>query len=169
MTFALVLLCFICFLIAPSGWALAPTHPDGAELVTHLLVHQSWEHLGSNLLVLGPFGWWYERQRGAVELLLLLLCAGVLSGAVEAAADPGYPGTILGCSGAASALLGAFGRLERWGFAVVVPVLGWYSYSALHPSGPDAHYAHLTGFAVGLFWASMWSEKSATPDCIPTT
>ena len=155
MTLALAVLLVTCFLLAPTGWGLAPASPVGAELVTHLLVHQDWEHLGANLSVLLAFGWWFERRRGPVELLALLLGAGALSGLVEVAANPNYPGYIVGASGAVSALLGAFGRFERWAFLVVVPVLGFYCWEALDPAGPNADWAHLAGFAVGLLWALL--------------
>jgi len=152
-TFALTLLLVVCFLLAPAGWGLAPASPVGPELLTYQLVHQDWIHLGSNVTVLVAFGTWFERRRGPFELLGLLVVAGVLSGWVEAAMAPTFSGTIIGASGAVSALLGAFGRFERWSYLVVVPVLGYYTYAVLGASDGVANWAHLTGFAVGLFWA----------------
>lgn len=153
MSLLLAVLCVSCYLLAPGGWGLSPADPPGPELVTHLLVHRDWAHLGANLVTLVPFGLYFERRRSGQELLCLLLAAGPLSGWVECAADPTYPGQIVGASGAVAALLGAFGRLERWGGLVVAPVTLLFAWSALDSGGTHADWAHLAGFTVGLLWA----------------
>jgi membrane associated rhomboid family serine protease len=165
MTALLSVLLVVCFLLAPAGWGLAPASPAGPELFTHLLVHRDWSHLGGNLVTLLAFGWWFERRRGPLELLLLVTAAGALSGYVEALADPTYPGAIVGASGGLAALLGAFGRFERWAFVVVLPVLALFSWEALDPAGTNADWAHLTGFAVGLVWATF--ARSPVPAALP--
>lgn len=155
MTWLLVALLVLCFVLAPVGWALHPTDPSGPELVLHLLVHKDWEHLGANAVTLLGFGWWFERHRGAPETLLLFASGGAVAAVVEVASDPGFPGAILGASGAVAAFLGAFGRLERWAWIVVVPTLGTFTWGVLDGAPNHANYAHLAGFAWGLLWVLL--------------
>lgn len=155
MTFLLAFAFLICFLLAPAGWVLAPSEPVGAELVTHLFTHRDLEHLAANTVTLLGFGFVFERRRGPIETLALFLVAGSFAGAIECAADPTFPGAILGASGGVAAFLGAFARFERWAWLIVLPVLALFSFEALNPAGPNADWAHLSGFFVGLQWALL--------------
>ena len=84
MTFALSALLVICFLLAPTGWGLAPSSPAGAELFSHLLVHQSWMHLGNNVVTLLAFGYVFERRLRLHASRSQLLGSHDISGALGA-------------------------------------------------------------------------------------
>lgn len=160
-TIFLTAACGTGYLVAPRNWALAPTHFENFQPATYMFMHAGPDHLATNLLGLAVLGPAIERRRSGWELLGLFVVAGVVSGLVEYAANPDFSGRILGASGAISALVGpAFCGLRRTAW-LVLPLLFWYAFQVLSPAdGSHAHYAHLSGLAVGLIWASFWKNNS---------
>lgn len=140
---------------------------------TALFVHGSWVHLLGNMLFLYVFGAMTERRMGRAEFTLFYLGCGYLALLGYAAANAGSTQSLVGASGAVSAVLGAFLylfprarvtsllpflfflplRFPAW---VVLPfwaALQWVA-AERAPQGPGVAYlAHLVGFGLGLLYA----------------
>ncbi|MDG9716192.1 rhomboid family intramembrane serine protease [Streptomyces sp. DH24] len=205
-TYGLIALCCLIFLIGPAS-GLHPGYGTGDELLTAqrayfrrwgvipadlfggspgaaltpataLFVHGSWVHLLGNMLFLYVFGTMTEERMGRVRFTLFYLGCGYLALLGYAAANAGSPQSLVGASGAISAVLGAFLylfprarvtsllpflfflplRFPAW---VVLPfwaVLQWLA-AGRASSGPGVAYlAHLMGFGLGFVcaWVRSW-------------
>lgn len=135
-TRTLIVLCCLVFLIGPAS-GLHPGHGSGDELLaaqrdyfrrwgvipadlfdgspaaaltpaTALFVHGSWVHLLGNMLFLHVFGPMTEARLGRVRFTLCYAGCGYLALLGYAAANTGSERSLVGASGAISALLGAF-------------------------------------------------------------
>lgn len=198
-TTALVALCmgaFVWFsLIDPvqrmlwvSRWGTVPAHlfdgpwyaPDVLPLLTSLFLHVSWLHIVGNLLFLVIFSVPAERAMGSRRLLFLFLFGGALANLVGALTLHGTHTPIVGCSGAVSAVVGAYlGLFPRARLGLVLP-LGVYVEFVRVPAllligvwvlmqllftwaGPSfgavVWWTHLAGFAFGLLFAA-WSRPA---------
>ena len=150
-TWLLVLLCVACFvrlaLLPPPArvsmlleWGTIPADifdvrqpwlgqvldPALLRLFTALFIHVAWVHLLSNLLFLAIFGLPAERMLGSMRFLGLFVCGGVFANLVGALTLAGIRLPIIGCSGAVSAVLGAYAALfPRTRLGLVLP-LGLY-------------------------------------------
>ncbi|GAA2910822.1 rhomboid family intramembrane serine protease [Streptomyces mexicanus] len=140
---------------------------------TALFVHGSWVHLLGNMLFLYVFGAMTEQRMGRIAFLLFYLGCGYLALLGYAAAHAASEQTLVGASGAISAVLGAFLylfprarvtsvlpflfflplRLPAW---IVLPfwaALQWVAAGqATHGPGV-AYLAHVVGFALGFAYA----------------
>ncbi|MFE6362621.1 rhomboid family intramembrane serine protease [Streptomyces sp. NPDC057806] len=200
-TFALIGLCSLIFLIGPAS-GLNPAYGTGDELVaaqrayfrrwgvipaelfeggaraaltpaTALFVHGSWVHLLGNMLFLYVFGALTEKRMGRVQFTLFYLGCGYLALLGYAAANADSGQSLVGASGAISAVLGAclalFPRARvtsllpflfflpvRFPAWVVLPfwaTLQWLA-AGRATSGPGVAYlAHLVGFGLGCSYA----------------
>ncbi len=117
-----------------AGWGLVPLRLIGGhwpvEQLPHLLsalfVHANWLHLVGNLLFLVIFGVPTERVLGRRFYLLLFLVGGAAANLIGALSVPQATIAIVGCSGAVSAVMGAYLALfPRADLGVVLP-LGFY-------------------------------------------
>jgi membrane associated rhomboid family serine protease len=135
-TYGLIALCCLVFLMGPAS-GLSPTYGTGDELLsaqrayferwgvvpvelfkgapraavtpaTALFVHGSWLHLLGNMLFLYVFGAMAEERMGHFEFALFYVGCGYLALLGYAAAHAGSAQTLVGASGAISAVLGAF-------------------------------------------------------------
>ncbi|MDR6973376.1 membrane associated rhomboid family serine protease [Streptomyces sp. 3330] len=211
-TYALIALCCLIFLIGPAS-GFNPVYGSGDELLaaqrayfrrwgvvpgelfegtpraaltpaTALFVHGSWVHLLGNMLFLYVFGTMTEGRMGRVEFTLFYLGCGCLALLGYAAANAESSQSLVGASGAISAVLGAFLclfprarvtsllpflfflplRFPAW---VVLPfwaALQWVA-AGRAPQGPGVAYlAHLVGFGLGLLyaWARFGVGKGRT-------
>ncbi|MFC4498971.1 MULTISPECIES: rhomboid family intramembrane serine protease [Streptomyces] len=204
-TYGLIVLCCLVFVIGPAS-GLNPSYGTGAELLaaqrayfrhwgvvpaelfagsaraaltpaTALFVHGSWVHLLGNMLFLYVFGAMTEDRMGRIRFTLFYLGCGYLALLGYAAAHAGSPQSLVGASGAISAILGAFLylfprarvtsllpfllflplRFPAW---VVLPFWAALQWVALRQAaqGPGVAYlAHLLGFGLGLCcaWAGF--------------
>ncbi|MFE0732243.1 rhomboid family intramembrane serine protease [Streptomyces antibioticus] len=140
---------------------------------TALFIHGSWVHLLGNMLFLHVFGVMTEERMGRVQFTLFYVGCGYLALLGYAAANAGSPASLVGASGAISAVLGAFVylfprarvtsllpflfflplRFPAW---VVLPcwaALQWVA-AGRAPQGPGVAYlAHLVGFGLGVGYA----------------
>jgi membrane associated rhomboid family serine protease len=135
-TYGLIGACCVIFLIGPvSGmnagygtgdelitaqrvyfrrWGVVPDELIGADPraaltpVTALFVHGSWFHLLGNMLFLYVFGAMTEERMGPVGFALFYTGCGYLALLGYAAAHADSSQTLVGASGAISAVLGAF-------------------------------------------------------------
>jgi membrane associated rhomboid family serine protease len=150
------------------------TDPALLRLFTALFIHVGWLHLLGNLLFLAIFGLPAERSMGSLRFLALFLIGGMASNLVGALSLAGVLRPIIGCSGAVSAVLGAYVALfPRARLGLVLP-LGLYLefvrvpaflligiwvllqllFSYAGPSyGAVVWWTHIAGFLFGLLFA----------------
>lgn len=135
-TYGLIAVCCLLFVIGPASglnpgygtgdallaaqrayfrrWGVVPadlfTGAPRATLTpaTALFVHGSWVHLLGNMLFLYVFGAMTEERLGHLEFALFYLGCGYLALLGYAAANADSQQTLVGASGAISAILGAF-------------------------------------------------------------
>ncbi|GAB2740337.1 rhomboid family intramembrane serine protease [Streptomyces bullii] len=201
MTYALIALCCLLFVLSPAA-GLNPAYGTGDELLaaqrayfrrwgvipadlfggspgaaltpaTALFVHGSWVHLLGNMLFLYVFGAMTEERMGRVRFTLFYVGCGYLALLGYAVANADSEQSLVGASGAISAVLGAFlylfprarvtsllpflfflpVRFPAW---VVLPfwaALQWLA-AGRDSHGPEVAYlAHLVGFALGFLYA----------------
>ncbi|MDN3269545.1 rhomboid family intramembrane serine protease [Streptomyces sp. MA15] len=215
-TRTLIVLCCLVFLIGPVS-GLHPAHGSGEELLaaqrayvrrwgvipadlfdgspaavltpaTALFVHGSWVHLLGNMLFLHVFGPMTEARMGRVRFALCYAGCGYLALLGYAAAHAGSERSLVGASGAISALLGAFLVLFPRGrvtsllpFAFFLPVrlpawvvlpfwaaLQWAAAGRAAEGGPGVAYlAHLVGFGLGIGCAWVWRGGATTVKSAP--
>lgn len=142
-------------------------------LFTALFIHADWLHLIGNLLFLLIFGLPAERALGGRRFTVLFLVAGALANVAAVFALDAPRSVVVGCSGAVSALVGAYLALfptARLGFVVPLGVflefvrtpapvmigvwaLLQVAFSVIGPGfGAVAWSAHAAGFALGLIY-----------------
>ncbi|MFF7139921.1 MULTISPECIES: rhomboid family intramembrane serine protease [Streptomyces] len=169
-----------------ARWGVVPAelfdgHPRALFTpATALFVHGSWVHLLGNMLFLYVFGAMAEERMGHLEFTLFYLGCGYLALLGYAAANAGSTETLVGASGAISAVLGAFLflfprarvtslfpflfflplRFPAW---VVLPFWAGLQWMAARRAaqGPGVAYlAHLVGFSLGFLYA--WVRHGRT-------
>lgn len=140
---------------------------------TALFVHGNWFHLLGNLLFLFVFGGMVEERMGRLRFALFYVTTGYVAMLCYAAVHATSSQTLVGASGAISAVLGAFLclfprarvtsiypfllflplRFPAWVVLVFWLVLQWLA-SRAHTEGPGVAYlAHGVGFALGFLYA----------------
>ncbi|WP_443045651.1 rhomboid family intramembrane serine protease [Streptomyces sp. HUCO-GS316] len=147
---------------------------------TALFVHGSWVHLLGNMLFLYVFGGLTEERMGRVQFLLFYLGCGCLALLGYAAANSDSAQSLVGASGAISAVLGAclylfpgarvtsllpflFFLPLRFPAWVVLPfwaVLQWLAAGRAAQGPGVAYLAHLVGFSAGFLYA--WGRFGRT-------
>jgi len=200
-TYGLIVLCCLVFVAGPAS-GLSPSYGSGDELLsaqrayferwgvvpvdlfrgtpratatpaTALFVHGSWLHLLGNMLFLYVFGAMAEERMGHFEFALFYVGCGYLALLGYAGAHADSAQTLVGASGAISAVLGAFLylfptarvtslfpflfflplRLPAW---VVLPFwvsLQWLAAGRAAQGPGVAYLAHLLGFSAGFLYA----------------
>ena len=200
-THGLIALCCLIFVIGPasglrpaygSGGGLAAAQQDyfhrwgvvPAELfegsaraaltpATALFVHGSWVHLLGNMLFLYVFGAMTEHRMGRVQFTLFYAGCGYLALLGYAAAHAGSAQSLVGASGAISAVLGAFLylfprarvtsllpflfflplRFPAWLVLPFWAALQWVAAGRAAQGPGVAYLAHLIGFGLGFCYA----------------
>ena len=150
--------------------------PEWLTPLTATLVHASLTHLAFNLLMLGFCGRFLEASIGSAATLLLYLVGAYAAAAAQYAIDPLSVAPMIGASGAASALVGAYAllygrrRVQGWGprsglaLHVLWLAAAWIGLQAMVglasggvPGAPMgsriAVAAHVGGFLAGLVLA----------------
>jgi membrane associated rhomboid family serine protease len=148
--------------------------PSLLRLFTALFIHVEWMHLLGNLLFLAIFGLPAERSMGSLRFLALFVLGGMASNLIGALSLAGVLRPIIGCSGAVSAVLGAYVALfPRARLGLVLPlglylefvrvpaflligiwVLLQFLFSYAGPSyGAVVWWTHIAGFLFGLLFA----------------
>lgn len=156
--------------------------PSLLRLVTALFIHVEWLHVLGNMLFLIIFGLPAERTLGSLRFLLLFLLGGVVANLIGALSLAGSHSPIIGCSGAVSAVLGAYIALfPRARLGLVLP-LGLYLefvrvpaflliglwvllqllFSYAGPSyGAVVWWTHIAGFLFGVIYALLSRDSVA--------
>ncbi|MFF8730886.1 rhomboid family intramembrane serine protease [Streptomyces sp. NPDC015171] len=208
-TYGLIALCCLVFALGPAS-GLVPGHGSGDALLaaqrayfrrwgvvpaelfagapeavltpaTALFVHGSWVHLLGNMLFLFVFGAMTEERMGRVEFTLFYAGCGCLALLGYAAANAASEQSLVGASGAISAVLGAFLylfprarvtsllpflfflplRFPAW---VVLPfwaALQWLAAGQASDGPGVAYLAHLVGFGLGFGYAWLRYGRQA--------
>ena len=146
------------------------------RLAMSLFIHSDWLHLIGNLAYLWVFGIPVERRLGPFNLALVFMLGGMLAHTIVAMQMPQLDLSVIGASGAISAVVGAYLALfPRRTIGLYLPlglvvqftrvpsllVIGsWFTlqlvYSALAPiSAAMAWWTHLAGFVLGLIFALL--------------
>ncbi|WP_258540058.1 rhomboid family intramembrane serine protease [Streptomyces ipomoeae] len=200
-TYGLIVVCCLIFLIGPAA-GLNPAFGTGDELLaaqrayfrrwgvvpaelftgspravlaplTALFIHGSWLHLLGNMLFLFVFGAMAEERMGRVGFALFYVGCGYLALVAYAVAHAGSRQSLVGASGAISAVLGAFLflfprarvtslfpflfflplRFPAWVTLPFWVTLQWLA-AGRETSGPGVAYlSHLVGFGLGFVYA----------------
>ncbi|MDW4906825.1 rhomboid family intramembrane serine protease [Streptomyces sp. ADMS] len=216
-TYGLIAVCCLLFVIGPASglnpgygtgdaliaaqrayfrrWGVVPaelfTGAPRATLTpaTALFVHGSWVHLLGNMLFLYVFGAMTEERLGHLEFALFYLGCGCLALLGYAAANAGSPQTLVGASGAISAILGAFLylfpgarvtsifpflfflplRFPAWLTLPFWAALQWVA-AGRASSGPGVAYlAHVIGFGLGFVYAWVRYRRTTRVRPAPAT
>ena len=169
--------------VIPSQLALVFNQPMAGwadyqllTLVSALFIHASWLHLLANMIYLWVFGLPLERRLGGLGMLAVFVLGGAMANLFVAMRLPELTSPIVGASGAASTVVGAYlvmfpsrriGMLLPLGlylqFARVPAVIvigSWFTlqlvYTVLGPiTGVVAWWTHMAGFALGLIFALL--------------
>ncbi|MFE9447781.1 rhomboid family intramembrane serine protease [Streptomyces sp. NPDC006739] len=215
MTYGLMALCCLVFVLGPAS-GLTPAYGSGDALLaaqrayfrrwgvvpadlfdgparevltpaTALFVHGGWVHLLGNMLFLFVFGAMTEERMGAVEFTLFYGGCGYLALLGYAAANATSEQSLVGASGAISAVLGAFLflfprarvtsllpflfflplRFPAW---VVLPFwvsLQWLAAGRATQGPGVAYLAHLVGFSLGFGYAWVRYGRTARVKAAP--
>jgi membrane associated rhomboid family serine protease len=210
-TYSLIVLCCTVFLAGPAS-GLSPAYGSGDDLLaaqrayfrhwgvipaelfegspgsaltpaTALFVHGSWVHLLGNMLFLYVFGAMTEERMGRVQFTLFYVGCGYLALLGYAVANADSEQSLVGASGAISAVLGAFlylfprarvtsllpflfflpVRFPAW---VVLPfwaALQWLAAGRAADGPGVAYLAHLVGFGLGFGYASVRYARPSGP------
>ncbi|GHA83452.1 rhomboid family intramembrane serine protease [Streptomyces termitum] len=200
-TYGLIAACCLLFALSPVS-GLNPSHGTGDEVLaaqsayflrwgvvpaeltrgdpdalltpfTALFVHGGWLHLLGNMLFLWVFGAMAEERMGHVEFALFYLGTGYLALLGYAVAHADNEQTLVGASGAISAVLGAFLflfprsrvtslfpflfflplRFPAWIVLVFWFTLQWLAARSAGAGPGVAYLAHVVGFSVGFLYA----------------
>jgi membrane associated rhomboid family serine protease len=211
-TCALMLLCTVIFLVGPASGFL-PGYGTGSALhraqaayfdrwgvvpralwsgaarpfltpLTALFLHAGWLHLLGNMLFLHVFGGPVEARTGRLRFAVCYLCAGYTAMLCYAVAHHQSAETLVGASGAVSAVLGAFLYLHPtarvtslFPFLYFVPLrfpawlvlvfwlgLQWFAARGDGDGTGVAYLAHVVGFTLGFLyaWARFRRFRTAT-------
>jgi membrane associated rhomboid family serine protease len=150
------------------------------RLFTALFMHADWLHLLGNLLFLVIFGLPAERALGSWRFLVLFLAGGAFANLIGALTLSGASAPIVGCSGAVSAVVGAYLALFPRAHRGLVLPLGLYFEFMRVPAwlligmwvllqllftwagpgfGTVVWWAHIAGFGFGVAFA--WLSRAA--------
>ncbi|MEU2544797.1 rhomboid family intramembrane serine protease [Streptomyces roseolus] len=200
-TYGLIAACCLLFVVSPVS-GLNPSYGTGDEVLaaqsayfrrwgvvpaeltrgapdalltpfTALFVHGGWLHLLGNMLFLWVFGAMAEERMGHVEFALFYLGTGYLALLGYAMAHADSEQTLVGASGAISAVLGAFLflfprsrvtslfpfllflplRFPAWAVLVFWFTLQWLAARSAGAGPGVAYLAHVVGFSVGFLYA----------------
>lgn len=199
----LVVACVACYLwlmlVAPAtrhavlvDWGTVPAHllrngpffAGGAwlRLWSSLFIHADWLHLTGNMLFLVIFGLPAEKALGSRRFLALFLIGGACANLAGAWSLAGQLRPIIGCSGAVSAVLGAYLALfPRAHLGLVLPLGLFFQFIRVPAAlligmwvlvqllftwagpgfGKVVWWAHLAGFLFGAVFALLSREAVA--------
>ncbi len=145
------------------------------RLLTYMFLHGDLLHLIMNMLFLWVFGDNIEDRFGHIRYIEFIILAGIVSVLVQSGVNfisNDTHVTIIGASGAISAIMGAYlilfprayivtllfifiRPLPAWFFLII-----WFLYqfiSVLFIKGSNiAYFAHISGFIFGVIWALVY-------------
>ena len=90
------------------NWGVVPAAFAWPQLLTGLLVHDGWMHLGGNLLCLWLFGQTVEDAIGHIPYLLLYALGGATAAMAHVLVDPASAVPLTGANAAVAAVMGCY-------------------------------------------------------------
>ncbi|CAM5731773.1 Rhomboid family intramembrane serine protease OS=Streptomyces tendae OX=1932 GN=GUR47_11775 PE=4 SV=1 [Streptomyces tendae] len=216
-TYTLITLCCLLFLVSPAAglnplygtgeeqlaaqrahfrrWGVIPAElfedSPGSALTpaTALFVHGSWVHLLGNMLFLYVFGAMTEQRMGRLQFTLFYLGCGYLALLGYAGANTHSQESLVGASGAISAILGAFLflfprarvtsllpflfflplRFPAWLVLPFWAALQWMAAGRAGDGPGVAYLAHLVGFGLGFVFAWARFGRTTRVGGVPVT
>ena len=155
--------------------------PVVLTLFTSMFMHGGWEHVLGNMLFLWIFGNNIEDRVGRRRFLFFYLLGGLAASALQLVVGSASDVPNIGASGAIAAVLG--GYLLLYPTAAVITfippffffplpavffLVGWFLLQVFAASsvqvgsagGGVAYFAHIGGFAFGLFTIKWWVRKN---------
>ncbi|MGH7567737.1 MAG: rhomboid family intramembrane serine protease [Gemmatimonadales bacterium] len=156
--------------------------PAYATVFTSMFMHGGWMHLIGNMVFLWVFGNNIEDAMGHGRFIVFYLLCGVAAVAVQVAIDPSSAVPMVGASGAISGVLGGYLLLYprvrvhtllflgfyvttvalpayvMLGYWILLQFLGGLPALAGLESGGVAFWAHIGGFAAGLFLIRLFAK-----------
>lgn len=150
--------------------------PSSLSLVTYAFVHGGWWHLIGNMLFIWVFGDNIEDALGHIRYILFYLLVAAAGGLAEVALYPEAEIPVVGASGAASGLVGAYlvlhPNVQLWVLALGrIPVrlkalwvlAAWFIFQivlfVVDDSGEVAWGAHIGGFCAGAVLIVLMRRK----------
>ncbi|HPF21443.1 MAG TPA: rhomboid family intramembrane serine protease [Syntrophomonas sp.] len=137
--------------------------------ISSTFLHGSWMHVIGNMWVLWLFGDNVEDKMGHGRFLFFYLLCGLVAGITHVAFEPGSQVPVVGASGAAAGIMGAYFLMFRHArvFTYIPPIflfnipagiyLGFWALTQLFygtfqtlAQGQIAFWAHVGGFAAGM-------------------
>ena len=193
-TYVLIVLNVLFFLVELSGgnafikqWAFVPSRflanpaADFLTLFTSMFMHESWLHLGGNMLYLWIFGDNVEDRFGPIKFVVFYLACGIAATFAQLAFNLGSNVPNLGASGAIAGVLGSYilmfpqqqvrvlmGRSVTPVSALIV-IGGWIvlqlfsgigSIANTADTGGVAYMAHIGGFIAGFVLTFLFRGNS---------
>jgi membrane associated rhomboid family serine protease len=175
------------FALVPGRWANSPFW-FAVTIFTSMFMHAGWLHFLSNMWVLFIFGDNVEDRMGPFSFLQFYLLGGAVAAITQVLVFPGSTTPVLGASGAIAGVMGAYLLLyPRARVMTLIPVLifPWFVelpavlflglwfitqlFSGVATIGAlsgVAWWAHIGGFAFGLFLAGGFLRRGRTPETI---
>jgi membrane associated rhomboid family serine protease len=173
----------------PHIVALTPMGALIIPLFASMFLHGGWLHLLSNMLFLFVFGRSVEDRFGHLKFLLIYLLSGLGGAILHIILNAGSPVPTIGASGAIAGILGAyFVSFPRARITTLLPLLFFFwtvrlpallllgywfliqffsgfQMQAIESAtkGGVAWWAHVGGFAVGLFLAMVLRPRRRQP------
>ncbi len=159
--------------LVPSRlWQYPGELSNSIPLITSMFMHGSWLHVIGNMWTLWLFGDNVEDHMGKGRFLLFYLVSGIIAALTHCFVNPGSNVPVVGASGAVAGIMGAYFIMFRQAriltfippfFLITIPAwvfLGFWALSQLYSGttglladggGQIAFWAHIGGFAAGLF------------------
>jgi membrane associated rhomboid family serine protease len=148
--------------------------------LTSMFLHAGWLHILGNCLYFWVFGNNVEDSMGRLRFLIFYILCGLAGAATQVLLNPASPVPMVGASGAISGVLGAYlwlyprvrVRVLVGIFLIPLPaylvLLSWIGMQLLTAhttrlkaeSGGVAVWAHIGGFAAGLFLVHLFRKRA---------
>ena len=162
-----------------------PIHPV-LTIFTSMFMHGGLFHLAFNMLYFWIFGNNIEERLGHLRFALFYFFCGIVAAFSHTLASPGSNVPMIGASGAVSGMLGAYILLFPYAKVSTLVFLGFYVTVIKIPAlivigfwaiiqvvsglisqgtanqGGVAFFAHVGGFAAGLFTIKLWLPKGGS-------
>lgn len=147
-------------------------------LVTYAFLHAGWMHLLGNMIFLVLAGRRVERELGGGLFLVFYVLTGALGALVHWLTNPMSSDILLGASGAVSGVMGCYlvaaikgkGGFSPWAIIGALFIVKWLYEQVMSTlavstgmvDSPVAYFAHLGGFAMGVYLMLRFYRKPKT-------
>jgi len=166
------------------SWAVVPDAFQIHTLFTYMFLHGGWMHIIGNMWFLWVFGDNVEDAFGHGRFLFFYVLCGLAAGLLHLGLNYGSPAPTVGASGAIAGVMGAYlVKFPRSRILTLIPIIvflttvevpavfmllywlliqivsGAYSIGQSAAAGGTAWFAHIGGFAAGVFLGWLWKSR----------